>query len=777
MSASLDPAFTGVAAPGSDAEGFVHWVVVNASDAVMITDHGSAGAAPRIVYVNPAFTRLTGYAADEVLSRTPGLLQGVATCSAGRAKMRDAVAALQSTTVEVLNYRKDGTPYLVEIGLTPVLDEGGGCRHWIAILRDITERRRVEDDRTRDRLADEKHAALQLEIRERERAEAQLAYREVHDDLTGLFNRKYFMQRVEAALARAADDPEYTFALLSVDLDRFKQVNDHVGHRTGDRILGDLARRFEPLIGSRDVLARIGGDEFALLIDSPADPDEAANVAGRLLMEVAKRSRFRVDDVVISASIGIVHSTPGITDPELLMRDAELALTFAQGDAGNHVAVFTPEMHAEAETAQRLRNDLYGALERGELRLFYQPLIDTATGEIYGFEGLARWQHPVRGLVGPDEFIPAAEETGLIIELGRWVLMQGCRTAHAFQAMACRPLTMSLNVSSQQLLHPHFLDHLHEALEQSGLDARTLQLEITESVFLAGGNVVGALFARIRALGVQIAFDDFGTGYSSLSYLESFQIDTLKIDKSFVARLHDASAKSEILRMIITLAHALGVDIVAEGVESRAQRDALGQLGCTHLQGFLFSRPITEDSAVSLLTAFDTDSELDRLLEETLTDTSGAQLSAEQRIELCDQVEAAIAMHYVWLDRLNAAVETGSSPFDPVIVAREDLCPIGVWLNTTISESLRTMPLYFVTKSRHAVFHRSAARLLVAAAAGRPEAQLSLRPDGDLTKVAASLLRTLHDWLAVATAHSSPARTRAEALPIRTPPALADGAS
>ena len=474
-------------------------------------------------------------------------------------------------------------------------------------------------------------------------------------------------------------------------------------------------------------------------------------MAGRLLMEITKRPRYRADDVVIAANIGIVHSSPLMVDAEDVMHDADIALAHAQQSANCRYAVFTPEMHAEAEASQSVRNDLYGAVERDELRLYYQPLVDIATGAIYGFEGLLRWQHPVRGLVQPNSFIPAAEETGLIVEIGHWVLIEGCRKACEFQALSGRPLTMSLNVSSRQLLHPHFLDHLADALETSGIDPRTLQLEVTESVFLAGGAVVGAVFARIRALGIAIAFDDFGTGYSSLSYLERFQIDTLKIDKSFVARIDDASAKSEILRMIIALAHALGVDIVAEGVESREQRDALGHLGCTHLQGFLFSRPITEESARALLSSRSpSGTELDTLLEETLTDAGAAVLSDEERSELRGQVDLAIQTHYIWLDRMHAAVASGEAPFDLTQIAREDLCPIGEWLNTSISERLRTMPLYYVTKSRHAVFHRSMARLFAAAIARQPEAVLSMEPGGDVHMVADSLLRTLLDWRNVA---------------------------
>jgi diguanylate cyclase (GGDEF)-like protein/PAS domain S-box-containing protein len=724
--------------------------VVNAADAVLIADAGSPNAEPRIVYVNPAFTRMTGYRADEVVGGTPRMLQGPDTCPLSRAKMREAIAHRISVTVDLLNYRKDGSAYIAEISLTPVIDEGGTCTHWIAIQRDITRRRQAEEAEARGRIADEKYSA---EIKERERVQAQLANKSLHDDLTGLYNRAHFMRCVEFAIARAQVDPSYTFSIVCLNLDRFKLINDHLGHRTGDRILRDLARRFEPLAGLRDTLARIGGDEFGLLIDAPDDPQHAVNIVGRLLSEIAKRAGFRVDDVLLGASIGIVHSTSGVDDAETLVHYAGIALAHARrATGGASYAVFTPELRAQAIAAAQARNELYGAAERGELRLYYQPLADIAAGEIYGFEGLVRWQHPVRGLVMPDQFISAAEETGVIVDLGRWVLIEGCRKAAEFVCIAGRPLTMSLNVSSQQLLHPDFLSHLQEALDASGIDPRVLQLEVTESVFLAGGAVVGAVFARIRALGIKIAFDDFGTGYSSLSYLERFQIDTLKIDRSFVARIDDASSKSEILRMIISLAHALGVDVVAEGVENRAQRDALCTLGCTHLQGFLYSPAVPAvDAARILRPSSDGVTRLKELLGETLTDAGHATLSAPQRRELREQVELAIETHYRWIDRLNAAVATGESAFDIADVAREDLCPIGIWLATTIDETLRTMPLYFVTKSRHAVFHRSMARLFARVVARQPDAALSMRPGGDMSMVAASLLSTLNDWLAIAT--------------------------
>jgi diguanylate cyclase (GGDEF)-like protein len=577
----------------------------------------------------------------------------------------------------------------------------------------------------------------------------------IRDDLTGLYNRAYFMKCVESAIAKAIAEPPYAFSIVYIDLDHFKLVNYHLGHHTGDRVLRDFARRFEAVAGPRDTLARMGGDVFGLLVDAPADDSAAVTAARRLLDDIENKPLTRADDMIVAASIGIVHWAPGMTDADLLVRDAEIALESARRTRGANYAVFTNEMHAQAEAAQRTRDDLYGAVERNELRLYYQPLVDIATCAVYGFEGLLRWQHPVRGMIPPNEFIPAAEETGLIIELGRWVLMEGCRTAREFQRVSGRALTMSLNVSSQQLLHRTFLSYLQEALDSSGVDARTLQLEITESVFLAGSAVVGAIFAQIRALGIRIALDDFGTGYSSLGYLERYQIDTLKIDKSFVDRVNDASAKSEVLRMIIALAHALGVDTVAEGIETREQRDALGRLGCTHLQGYLFSRPVTEAAARQMLEAHsDGASDLDKLLSETSTDTGAAGLSEEQRHELREQVEATIATHYYWLDRMREAVATGRTELDLAEVEREDLCPIGVWLNSTISEALRNMPLYYVTKYRHAVFHRSMARLLAAALARQPEAAMSLEPDGDFTKVASSLLKSFRDWLAVATAEA-----------------------
>jgi diguanylate cyclase (GGDEF)-like protein/PAS domain S-box-containing protein len=361
-------------------------VLENVSDAVVIEEAGTAHIEPHTVYVNAAFTRMTGYGAQEVIDGTPWMLEGPDTCPLSRAKLRDAIAHHQSVTVDLLHYRKDGGAYLVEISRTPVIDETGTCTHWITIQRNITQRRQSEEVEARARTSDEQHALLAAETKERQRAPAQVADTSERDDLTGLHNRAHFMRCLESAIARAQIDLTYTFSIVCVDLDRFKLVNDHLGHRTGDRILRDLAQRFEPLTGPRDTLARIGENEFGLLIDAPDDPADVANIAGRLLVEVSNRPSRRVDDVVVGASIGIVDFASGTTDAEMLMHDAGIALAHGRRTTGGgSYALFSPELRAKAALAAQTRVDLCGAVERGELRLYYQPLADIAIGGIYGF--------------------------------------------------------------------------------------------------------------------------------------------------------------------------------------------------------------------------------------------------------------------------------------------------------------------------------------------------------------------------------------------------------
>ncbi len=726
-------------------------VVVHANDAVVITQAEPIGLpGPRIIYANPAFTRMTGYTSAEVVGKSPRILQGPETSAYSRARIREALTAWRPIVIEMFNYRRDGQPFWVELSITPVADETGYFTHWISVQRDITERRNAEEAATRGRIAAEKRIALLAEIEQRERVEARLAYSVVHDDLTGLYNRSHFIERISAAVERTHNE-KAAYSVIHLDLNRFRYVNDRLGYRIGDRVLRDLAKRVHFFASASTTVARIGGANFGLLIEHSGDTADVLRVAETLLLEISARPPVDADDVVVAASIGIVHLATDYWDAEAVLRDSDTALVRARQIAGNAFVVFTGEMRDEADVALHIRNDLYGAVARNELRLYYQPLVDIALNRVYGFEALVRWQHPTRGLVSPADFIPIAEATGLIIEIGRWVLFESCRMARELQRCGAGPILMSINVSCQQLLHSNFVADLQAAIDAADVDPGVLQLEITESVFLAGAGVVGTLFTHIRAQGVRIALDDFGTGYSSLSYLESFQIDTLKIDQSFVGRMDDISTNSEIVRMIIGLAHALGVDVVAEGVETRAQRTALGRLGCTHLQGYLYSRPLPPAHALELLADENVAaSKIGVLLHEAIDEPAPAPLSPFQREELRLQVQTAFDTHRSWMERLHTAVSTGHSAFDLDHVAREDLCPIGIWLNTTISEKLRRMPLYYVTKARHAVFHRSMARLLAAVNAGQATATTALRRDGNMAMAAASLVRTLHDWLAIA---------------------------
>jgi EAL domain-containing protein (putative c-di-GMP-specific phosphodiesterase class I) len=423
----------------------------------------------------------------------------------------------------------------------------------------------------------------------------------------------------------------------------------------------------------------------------------------------------------------------------------------AKREGGKHIAIFTASMEAEASEGLRINSDLRRALERNEFRLHYQPIVDASGGRVAGFEALIRWVHPTRGMIPPLQFIPAAEEAGLIIPMGAWVLEQACGAAEGWQAISEHPLTISVNVTSQQLLSEQFVEHLEGVLERTKLPPELLQLEVTESVLLAGAAIVEPLFKSIRGLGVKIAFDDFGTGYSSLSYLERFQIDTLKIDKSFVDRMNDTSAKSEIIRMIIALAHSLGVKVIAEGIELQAQCDALSRLGCTDMQGYLFSRPIPEDEIPEQITSnWKSKTQLRELLDGTSNSFRYTNLSEEQRLVLVEQVRSAIAMHRTWLSRLKEAAETRQSEYSVATVARDDICPIGIWLSETIAPELRESPLHVITVARHAVFHRSAARLLSLALEGDPKVAASFERGGDFQMVDSLMREALEDWLSVA---------------------------
>jgi diguanylate cyclase (GGDEF)-like protein/PAS domain S-box-containing protein len=433
----------------------------------------------------------------------------------------------------------------------------------------------------------------------------------VSDALTGLPNRVLFQDRLGRALARARRQSDYSFAVLFLDLDRFKVINDSLGHQAGDQLLVAIARKLESCLRGSDTVsrlgedktvARLGGDEFAILLDGLAHPDDAAVVAGRIQQELAAPFLLGGNEVYCSVSIGIVTGEAGYAVAEELLRDADTALYSAKAQGRARYEVFDAAMRARAVARLQTETDLRRGIDRHELRLHYQPILSLDSDQVCGFEALVRWQHPERGLLYPGDFIHIAEDTGLIVPLGWWVLREACLQMRAWRERFGDdpPLRMSVNLSSKQLQQPDLVAQVAGTLEETGLPAASLKLEITESAIIHDPDAAASLLAQLRGLGVEIGLDDFGTGYSSFSYLHRFPIDTLKIDRSFVDQMGTAE-KAEIVRTIVKLAHQLNMDVVAEGVETATQRSQLQAMQCEFGQGYYFSRPIDAEAGEALL--------------------------------------------------------------------------------------------------------------------------------------------------------------------------------
>jgi diguanylate cyclase (GGDEF)-like protein/PAS domain S-box-containing protein len=408
------------------------------------------------------------------------------------------------------------------------------------------------------------------------------------DPLTGLANRALFLDRMEHALARSKRDPEYTFACLFLDCDRFKVVNDSLGHSAGDALLVSIARRLERCVRTVDTVARFGGDEFAVLLEDAREPDGPTRVADRIVYELAKGFMVGEREVFSGASVGIAMSRPIYGKPEEVLRDADIAMYRAKSSGRGRVAVFDEQMHARALAVLQLESELRHAVEANQLEAFYQPIV-TAQGKVTGFEALVRWRHPVRGLILPDQFIPLAEETGVIGGIDRWVLRTAC-----LQTLEWRKqhpdLTISVNASHRQLDGPGAAQAVLMVLGETGLIPSALSLEVTESVVMDHPQAVANL-SLLKEHGVHIVMDDFGTGYSSLASLHQLPFTGLKIDRSFVKRLGEDVAAREVVRAIVTLGRGLGLSIAAEGVETSAQLDAVTSLGCELIQGYRFGVP------------------------------------------------------------------------------------------------------------------------------------------------------------------------------------------
>ena len=537
---------------------------------VLIADAGVPGLP--IIYANDAFERMTGYARAEVIGRNAHFLQGSETAPAAVQKIRQELAQQSEVHVTLCNYRKDGTPFWNDLYISPVRDEQGMVTHYVGIQHDISEQKAYE---------------------------AHLAYHAGHDALTGLANRTLLEDRLvhDIELARHRDK---WLAVLFLDLDEFKPINDSLGHAVGDELLRGVAQRLSAAMRPGDTLARLGGDEFVALLPDLDDPAEAREVAERLLSVVARPYRVGEHELSLSCSIGIAASGAVVEQPLELIQQADMAMYRAKQQGRNACQWFTPEIIHRMGDRVTLRNELQEAIEAQAFELHYQPLIDRE-GRVAGVEALLRWPHPRRGYVSPAQFIPLAEETGQIIPISEWVLTKACEDLRQLDGVGQGSLNVAVNLSPLQFHRASFLGNLRETLAVTGLPAPQLSLELTEGVLMDDTEGAIATLHALRTMGVGVAIDDFGTGFSSLSYLKNLPIDRIKIDRSFVSEVTNSAEDAAIIQGIISMAHHLGLRVVAEGIEQEQQHRLLLAHGCDLFQGFHFARPMPLEPLLDFL--------------------------------------------------------------------------------------------------------------------------------------------------------------------------------
>jgi diguanylate cyclase (GGDEF)-like protein/PAS domain S-box-containing protein len=542
-------------------------IVQSSSDAIY-----SVAADMTVTTWNAAAERLLGRPAAEMLGQPIASVWPPEHFELNRSMFERALAGEVITDVDTIQLHRDGTPVAVTVSWSPIKDDAGAIVGVSVIARDITQRRQLEE---------------------------QLVRQALHDPLTGLPNRALFADRLEHALARGRR-PGVTVAILVIDLDGFKDINDSLGHDAGDDLLTIAGMRLQGHARPGDTVARLGGDEFGVLLEDIAAA-EAVRSAEALLQGLATPIVLRDRDLTPTASIGVAIAAG--EDADTLLRNADTAMYAAKRQGKGRYALFEPAMHASIVERLDLAADLSRAVEKGQLHLCYEPQISLESGRICCLEALVRWRHPTRGEVSPGEFIPLAEETGMILPIGRWVLREACRQVKTWQERwpTPAPLTIAVNLSARQLQHPGVVDEVRAALAAAGLDPQSLVLEITETAIMEQMDAAITILTELRRLGVRLALDDFGTGYSSLSYLQRLPVDILKIDRSFVVGVARSIEDSALARGILTLAQTLGLETIAEGIETAEQLATLRELGCQLGQGYFFARPLGPAAVDALL--------------------------------------------------------------------------------------------------------------------------------------------------------------------------------